>query len=320
MLFIMDSNIKTLTVFTPSYNRSGLLLRVYESLGNQSFHNFIWLIVDDGSTDNTSEIVKNWISCTHSDDANDCFEGYSKDYDWLYIKYIYKKNGGLHTGYNKAIELIDTELCICIDSDDYMPSDAVCKIIDIWNSIEDKSDVAGIVALDYYDSTMTPIGGFFSKDKIKCHLMDIGSALNHSGDTKIVCRTDLMKQHWPMLVFEGEKNFNPFYYYLKIDEHYYFYVVNVNFCFVDYQETGMTANIFRQFKNSPRSFACYREEIMRQKRLPLKLRFRNAIHFGSSIIYTNEYKRLFEFPSPFLKILAFPMSIILHIYVNYKAK
>lgn len=311
---------QTLTVFTPTYNRADLLPRGYQALLRQTSHDFCWLIIDDGSKDNTRELVRSWFESASMVEEGDHIRGVSKDAPWLQIHYCYKENGGLHTGYNKAIELMDTELCVCIDSDDYMPDDAVEKINDIWNSISDKTDVAGIVALDYYDNLSTPIGGFFSKDRIKCHVMDISSVLNHRGDTKIVCRTGLMKLYWPMDVFEGEKNFNPFYYYLKIDELYRYYIVNENLCFVDYQDTGMTANIFRQYKNSPRSFACYREEILRQKRLPFTLRFKNAIHFGSSIMYTKEYYRLFRMPSPTMKLMAFPLSVLLHIFVNHKAK
>lgn len=311
---------QTLTIFTPTYNRADLLPRGYQALLRQTSHDFCWLIIDDGSKDNTRELVRSWFESASMVEKGDHIRGVSKDAPWLQLHYCYKENGGLHTGYNKAIELMDTELCVCIDSDDYMPDDAVEKINDIWNSISDKTDVAGIVALDYYDNSSTPIGGFFSKDRINCHVMDISSLLNHRGDTKIVCRTELMKLHWPMDVFEGEKNFNPFYYYLKIDEFYRYYIVNDNLCFVDYQDAGMTANIFNQYKNSPRSFACYREEILRQKRLPFTLRFKNAIHFGSSIMYTKEYYRLFRMPSPTMKLMAFPLSVLLHIFVNHKAK
>ena len=85
----------TITVFTPTYNRANLLKRGYEALKRQSLKDFEWLIVDDGSTDNTREVVNSWI------EANQ-----------IPIRYIYKENGGLHTGYNTAIQNINTELCV----------------------------------------------------------------------------------------------------------------------------------------------------------------------------------------------------------------
>lgn len=88
---------KTLTVFTPTFNRRELLTRCYESMCRQTNKDFVWMIVDDGSTDDTKKFADEW----------------KKNSD-LEIRYIYKDNGGLHTAYNVAIENIDTELCVCI--------------------------------------------------------------------------------------------------------------------------------------------------------------------------------------------------------------
>ena len=101
-----------LTVFTPTYNRAHTLHRTYESLCNQDCKDFIWLIIDDGSTDHTDDLVK---SLQQKDNG---FE----------IQYIYKENGGMHTAHNTAYENIYTELNVCIDSDDKMAPGAVRMI------------------------------------------------------------------------------------------------------------------------------------------------------------------------------------------------
>ena len=106
----------SLTVFTPAYNRADLLARCYESMKRQSNKDFIWMIIDDGSTDGTQGVVEQWLK---------------EELDFE-IQYYYKENGGLHTAYNEAISHIETELCVCIDSDDYMPDDAVEKILSFW--------------------------------------------------------------------------------------------------------------------------------------------------------------------------------------------
>ena len=98
-----------ITVFTPTYNRAHLLSRCYDGMKAQTDKSFIWMIIDDGSADNTEEVVRGWIQ------ENDDFQ----------IQYYRKENGGLHTAYNEAISHIETELCVCIDSDDYMPDDAI---------------------------------------------------------------------------------------------------------------------------------------------------------------------------------------------------
>lgn len=122
---------QTLTVFTPAYNRAHTIGRTYKSLCSQKCKDFVWLIVDDGSTDNTAELVKDWIS------KDNGFE----------IQYIYKENGGMHTAHNVAYRNIHTELNTCIDSDDALSENAVEKIINKWNQVKSRG-YAGIIALD----------------------------------------------------------------------------------------------------------------------------------------------------------------------------
>lgn len=111
----MDKDIQ-ITVFTPAYNRAHTLPRTYESLKKQGNKNFIWLIVDDGSTDNTKELVDKWISEE---------KGFT-------IQYIYKENGGMHTAHNIAYQNITTELNVCIDSDDCLAENAIDKILTFY--------------------------------------------------------------------------------------------------------------------------------------------------------------------------------------------
>src|SRR4051794_22068297 len=106
---------KLLTVFTPTFNRAYCLETCYKSLLRQTSKDFIWLIIDDGSTDRTKEIVKGWIKENK-----------------IEIRYHWQNNLGMHGAHNTAYELIETELNVCIDSDDYMPEDAVEKIISFW--------------------------------------------------------------------------------------------------------------------------------------------------------------------------------------------
>lgn len=89
------------TIFTPTYNRKELLKKLYVSLQNQTFKDFEWLIVDDGSNDGTNELVKDFLK--------------EKKLD---IKYFFKENGGKQRAYNFALEKAQGELFICLDSDD----------------------------------------------------------------------------------------------------------------------------------------------------------------------------------------------------------
>ena len=133
-----------LTVFTPAYNRAGTLPRTYQSLREQECKDFIWLIVDDGSSDNTRELVDGWKN------QNNGFE----------IQYIYKENGGMHTAHNVAYENIHTELNVCIDSDDRMGAETVEKVQKTWLRGERKK-YAGLIGLDADRFTEKIIGKGF---------------------------------------------------------------------------------------------------------------------------------------------------------------
>ena len=108
---------KVLTVFTPTYNRAYCLHQCYESLVRQTCKDFVWMIIDDGSTDNTKDLVDQWLKNNLID-----------------IEYIWQENQGMHGAHNTAYDSIKTELNVCIDSDDYMPDDAVEKIISMWKT------------------------------------------------------------------------------------------------------------------------------------------------------------------------------------------
>lgn len=174
-----------LTVFTPTYNRAHTLGRTYESLFKQKCKEFIWLIVDDGSTDQTKELVRKW----------------QKQDNGFEIQYIYKENGGMHTAHNTAYANIHTELNICIDSDDKMASDAVEKIKVIWEQIRDKN-YAGIIALDS-DFNGNIIGKSFSDDMRETTLGGYYAA-GGQGDKKLIYRTDVINSVPEYPVFSGE--------------------------------------------------------------------------------------------------------------------
>ena len=256
-----------LTVFTPAYNRAHTLGRTYQSLRQQSCKDFCWLIIDDGSIDNTKNLVESWL---FADDNG--FE----------IKYIYKENGGLHTAYNCAIENMSSELAVCIDSDDYMPVNAVQLIKEKW--LKDGSyEYAGIIGLDYTVGGKL-IGSLLPNQKA-VNLIDISTGnCKVSGDKKDVVRVDLYKSVAPMRVYKGEKNFNPHYMHLEISRNYDFLVLNKEICIVDYQEDGMTANIFRQYYNSPNSFLEIRKQYFSFSDRTMKGDIKNMIHLTNQAV------------------------------------
>ena len=290
----------TLTVFTSTFNRAHLIGRVYESLCRQTCQDFDWLVIDDGSTDNTREVV----------------EGFIKE-QRIPIRYIWKENGGLYTGYNAAYEVISAPLNVCIDSDDFMPDNAVEKIIKIWEE-RGGEQYAGIIGLDFYADSKQPIGGYFPEGLDEVYLHDLHLHKIHRGDAKQVMRTDVMRKVVPQIGFPGEKNFNPIYMLLQVCDTSPLLVLNENLCFVDYQTNGMAANIFKQYYNSPRSLMKMRQMEMQLKRNTLRNLLRLNIHYVSSCIIARNKRWLKDSPKPLLTLLMAPFGLLLYLLILWK--
>lgn len=294
---------RTLTIFTPTYNRAHLLRRVYESLVTQTSQDFEWLVIDDGSTDFTRSLVEGFIR-----------EGR------IAVSYVHKENGGLYTGYNEAYSRITSELCVCIDSDDFMPDDAVEIIIRIWRE-RGGEEYAGLIGLDFRLDTMEPIGGRFPDSLKDCYFLDLYTRRIHRGDSKVVTRTDLMRSVAPQIGFEGEKYFNPVYMLLQVCDTRKLIVVNECLCIVDYQ-TGadsMSEGIFRQYLDSPRSFAKQRLLEMTLRRSTFLNNLRSAIHYVSSCIIAGDRDWLRKSPRKIMTLVAAPTGWLLTKYIRRKA-
>lgn len=293
----------TLTIFTPTYNRAHLLRSVYESLVTQTSQDFEWLVIDDGSTDFTRSLV----------------EGFMRE-GRIAVSYVHKENGGLYTGYNEAYSRITSELCVCIDSDDFMPDDAVEIIIRTWRE-RGGEEYAGLIGLDFRLDTMEPIGGRFPDSMKDCYFLDLYTRRIHRGDSKVVTRTDLMRSVAPQIGFEGEKYFNPVYMLLQVCDTRKLIVVNECLCIVDYQTGGdsMSEGIFRQYLDSPRSFAKQRLLEMTLRRSTFLNNLRSAIHYVSSCIIAGDRDWLRKSPRKVMTLVAAPAGWLLIKYIRRKA-
>ncbi len=287
-------------MFTPTYNRRHTLMRTYESLCRQDCKEFIWLIIDDGSTDQTEELVHGW-------QGRDCgFE----------IQYIYKDNGGMHTAHNTAYEHIQTELNICIDSDDMMAEGAVRMILDKWQQVRDK-EYAGIIGLDA-DFSGNTIGRGFPENLEETTVIGYYAA-GGSGDKKLVYRTDVINQYPPYPVFEGEKYVSLAYKYRLIDQDYKMAVLNEVLCNVEYQETGSSKSMFRQYLTNPKGFSFWRKFCMTYPESKKRL-WMHAVHYVSSSILSKNRSFVKESPKKLITVLSIPAGAILTVYIKYKAK
>lgn len=294
-------NNKPITVFTPTYNRAYLLPQLYESLCRQTFPDFKWLVIDDGSTDDTRELVQKWA-----------------DENRIDIQYHYKDNGGMHTGHNVAYRLIDTELSVCIDSDDYMPNNAIEIVIKKWFGTQDRYRYAGILGLDSYKDGVIVSNKAFPMDVISGKYSELKPRYGIVGDIKFIYRTDIIKKYPEYPSFESEK-FTPLgYKYLLIDQDYEMLFLNEVLCVVEYMQDGSTKNIYRQYLKNPKGFA-YSRIIRINYARSFNEAFRQSVHLiaeaiiGKSFFFSDNRKKV-------ITILALPFGVIFYIYIRIRAK
>jgi glycosyltransferase involved in cell wall biosynthesis len=290
----------TLTIFTPTFNRTFTLHLCYESLKRQTSKDFIWLIIDDGSTDRTAELVDTW-----------------KKENVISICYHYQENQGMHGAHNTAYELIETELNVCIDSDDYMPDDAVENIVSFWRK-NGNDNYVGMVGLDAtFDGKL--IGTRMPSD-IKCStLSDLYRKYKVRGDKKLVYRTELMRKVPPYPIFEGEKYCPLAYKYILIDQEGPLLLMNTILCHVEYLNDGSSMNMINQYRRNPRGFSIYRIITMRYA-ISFKERFRASIHYVSSNLMIRNYKYLHDSPNKLTTLLATPFGMALLFYIKNTKK
>ncbi len=166
--------ISVVTIFTPAYNRSNLLERLYNSLCRQSCTDFEWLIVDDGSTDNTEEEVAEW-------QAGATFP----------IRCYKQPNGGKYRAFNRALELAEGELLFTVDSDDYLPDNAIATIISKADLLKG-DDIIGLMTLKAY-----PDGNIIGKPYCEGIAPSTSYQLERKGEggeRSIVLRTEMARR------------------------------------------------------------------------------------------------------------------------------
>lgn len=175
-----------ITIFTPTYNRADLLKRVYDSLLLQGNPNFEWLIVDDGSIDNTKEVVEQFT-----------------DEDKIIVRYFYKSNGGKHTAINYGVQKAKGDLFFIVDSDDFLTTNAVQLKWEAWQKIKNNDKIAGIIGLSQFTNG-TLIGDAFLKENWQIPFSDYYLKYNLKGDKSVAFKTAIMKEY-PFPEKEGIK-------------------------------------------------------------------------------------------------------------------
>ena len=258
-----------LTIFTPTYNRGYIIEKLYESLNHQTNKNFEWLIIDDGSSDNTELIFREILKKEHS----------------YKIRYVKKENGGKHTAANLALELAQGEIFFVVDSDDILTENAVERVFYYYNQIKHDETYCGVCGLKGFFNGKV-IGTPVKYDVLDTTMIDYRFYKRIGGDKADIFRTSLLKQHrFPEN--EGEKwaplsiVWNRFGSKLKVR---YF---NEIIYLAEYLEDGISLNRNKIRRNSPKNTKQYYKELS-QYNIPFKEVLKASINYWRFGLYSTD--------------------------------
>jgi glycosyl transferase cpsO len=248
-----------ITVFTPTYNRGHLLPRLFSSLRSQSFKDIEWLIVDDGSTDNTHDVVMAFI-----------------EENIIPIRYVFKRNGGKHRAINEGVQHAKGELFFIVDSDDMLPENALKRVAEVYGQIKKDRSFGGVVGVDAYPDGRI-VGSGLPAPIIDCNSIDIRSKYHVAGDLSEVFRTDVMRE-FPFPEIEGEKFCPEVLVWNRIACRYKLRYFNEVIYIAEYQPEGLTSRIVEIRMKSPiASITCYAEMV--SLNIPFKEKVKAAINY-----------------------------------------
>lgn len=280
-----------LTVFTPAYNRAKLLERVYESISRQITDEIEWLIVDDGSSDNTEALVDSLRSKAQ-----------------FPIVYIKKENGGKHTAHNLALQHARGEWFMCLDSDDMLANGAFEKIFFILPRCTDeictvaayKSDTKGQLLSDEFSQNEIPQGIYTLLEK-------------YHGEYVFIFRTDVIRKY-PYPVFDGERFSGECILYdkLEIDGYKALPCAEV-FQMCEYQTEGLSLGYKKLLKNNPCGFQIYYLQRISLAR-SFKQRFIYCIKYSAFRILGKFKAPKYEGKYSYLTFLSYPLGALASIY------
>lgn len=286
------------TIFTPTYNRAYILENLYNDLKNQTFNDFEWLIVDDGSNDNTKELVDSFISENK-----------------INIRYIYKENGGKHTAINTGVKNADGELFFIVDSDDGLVNNSLEIANNEWDTIEDKEKFSSIVGLCIYKNKEV-IGTKMPEDKKICSFTDLYFKYGVKGDKSIVFATDIIKKY-PFPERKEVKFLPESVVWHEISKKYLSKCINEPMIIREYLDDGLTKNILSE--NALKGRALEFLYLINQSTYPLKkypyMWIKNYINLTrySLLAKTSYFKEISSLSDKIMYIGLYPLGYIKYI-------
>lgn len=234
-----------ITIFTPTYNRGYIIGQLYKSLCSQDSHCFEWLIVDDGSTDNTRELVSSFMK-----------EGI------VNIRYVYQENGGKQRAINKGVQLAKGELFFIVDSDDYLTLDAVSSIEKAWEALSDKTQYAGLCFRRLNLKTNKILGEPFPESIFDATSLELAYGCSLNIDKAEVFLTEVLHR-FPFPEIKGEK-FIPeaLVWYRIAGEGLKLHCIDYGIYCCEYLPDGYTRNFLSNLKMNNKGFFLFYKELL----------------------------------------------------------
>lgn len=295
-----------ITIFTPTFNRAYKLSNLYNSLVKQTSKEFVWLIIDDGSTDSTRELVNSWIK-----------EKY------INICYIFQENKGKMQAMNRAINLVTTDLFFCVDSDDFLLEDSINHILNHHSKIMDDSTIAGLLAYKV-DNNLEPLSGQYFPSNIDITNITKLYELGISADLSIVFKSSVIKQyHFPIL--SNEKFMPENFIYSQIDMKYNYILSHDNITVCEYLEDGYSNNTLKLLKYNVNNYRLYWAlKTSYEKNISKKITY--IIRYDEFCVHSKKcslkeltlYNINFDFLDIFLSVICWPISIFYYIIRKFK--
>ena len=250
----------TVTVLTPTFNRGGVLRSLWDSLQKQTVKDFEWLVVDDGSTDGTKNLI------TQLQENSD-----------FPIRYIYKNNGGKHTALNVGIQTICSELTFIVDSDDCVTDDAVESILKIHQKYRSQNNICGYAFLRAFPDGKVNGKKFDVDEKIGSYIDVRVNGDDTGADKAEVFKTHCLKE-FPFPEYPNEKFLGEDLVWVRMARKYQMVHINKAIYIGNYLEDGLTNN--RRKHNIASPIGCmHRAEEFMESDLKTRYRIKGGLQY-----------------------------------------
>jgi glycosyltransferase involved in cell wall biosynthesis len=290
------TNLPLLTIYTPTYNRKNLLPRLYDSLCNQICKDFIWLVVDDGSSDGTENLINQW-----------------KQSAPFQIEYVYKENGGVHTARDLAYSIINTELLVGIDSDDICLYDMVENIVNTWTQFKNKN-IIGIIT-PVYSAHGKWLGTPFPQENFASY-QDLSFKYKCVGDHTVVVKSEIMKNIPDAPVFPGEKLVGEGFKWIQLPDSS-FYLLKKATVTHYYMEDGYTQNVRQLWFENLKGFAAS-YNMQSQKAKFFIIRIKNAVKYNIASFFDGNFNCILQSRNIFASFFTYPLAFVSYLYLKIK--